>query len=174
MPGVCKPRWLRWLSVIMLATAAVSASRPAQAQEAGPAIAVVGGLSQYDLSGTGDTFFAAVRVEAPLSSIVLVEPGLTFSRYDTQGGSTVSLLFVDMQLQLQGRGVLSPYIGAGGGPAFAFREGRTDIQLSLSAALGLRYRIKQVWRVGGELRVRAIDPFAGNTAEWGLGVSRQF
>ena len=174
MRGVWKSRCLQWLSVILLATAAGSAPRGAQAQETGAAFAVVGGLMQYDLSGTGNTFFAAVRVEAPLSPIVLVEPGLMFSRYDAQGGSKVSLLFADMHLQLQGRGVVSPYVGLGGGPAFAFRDGRTDIQLSLSAALGLRYRINPQWRVGGELRIRAVDPFAGTTSEWGLGISRRF
>ena len=174
MPGVCKYRWLRWLSVIMLATAAVPGSRAAKAQQPEAAFGVAGGWLQYDLSGVGDTFFGAVRIEMPLSSIVLLEPGITFSRYDAQLGSKVSLLFPEMQIQLQGRGVASPYIGMGAGPAFAFRSGWSDIQLSLSAALGLRVRIKQQWRVGGELRIRAIDPFAGTTVEWGLGVSRRF
>jgi outer membrane protein with beta-barrel domain len=158
----------------MLAAAAASGSRPAQAQEPEAAFAVAGGWLQYDLSGTGDTFFGAVRVEMPLSPIVLLEPGLTFSRYEADFGSNVSLLFPEMQIQLQGRGGVSPYIGMGAGPAFAFRGGWSDIQLSLSAALGLRVRIKQHWRVGGELRIRAVDPFAGTTAEWGLGISRRF
>lgn len=162
------------LSLILLANAAAPDATDAQVAQRGRALAVAGGVVQYDLSGTGTTGFGAARLEVPLTSVVLLEPGLTFSRYDAQFGSSVSLLFPEVQLQLQGRGVVSPYIGVGVGPALAFAEGESDTELSLSGALGLRVRVDPQWRIGGELRIRAIDPFAGTTAEWGLGVSRRF
>jgi hypothetical protein len=169
-----KYRRYQWLSAMVLAAMAPFRSSPAQTPDAAQAFSLVGGLMQYDLSGTGNAFFAAARVELPLSSIVLLEPGLTFSQYDADFGSEVSLLFGDVQLQLQGRGGLSPYIGVGVGPAFAFTRGESATELSVSGALGLRVRLDPRWRIGGELRIRAIDPFAGTTAEWGLGVSRRF
>jgi opacity protein-like surface antigen len=163
------------LSLILLASAVAPDTAEAQVQQSsGRALAVAGGVVQYDLSGTGTTAFGAVRLDVPLTSVVLLEPGLSFSRYGTQFGPSVSLLFPEVQLQVQGRGVVSPYIGVGVGPAFAFAEGYSETDLSLSGALGLRVRVDPQWRIGGELRVRAIDPFTGTTAEWGLGVSRRF
>jgi Outer membrane protein beta-barrel domain len=162
------------LSVLLLASAIAPHAADAQVQPSGRALAAAGGVVQYDLSGTGTTAFGAVRLELPLTSVVLLEPGLSFSRYDAQFGSSVSLLFPEVQLQVQGRGVVSPYLGVGVGPAFAFAEGQSATDLSLSGALGLRVRVDPQWRIGGELRIRAIDPFHGTTAEWGLGVSRRF
>ena len=92
------------LSLILLASAVAPDSTQAQVQQSGRALAVVGGVVQYDLSGTGTTGFGAARLEVPLTSVVLLEPGLSFSRYDAQFGSSVSLLFPEVQIQLQGRG----------------------------------------------------------------------
>ncbi len=173
MNVVRRHRPLYVLGVVMCATVGAPRSGAAQVERHGRALAIVAGPFQYDLSGTGTSVFGAARVELPLGSVVVVEPGLTVGRYDAQFGSTVTLLFPEIQLQLQSRGSVSPYLGVGAGPAFAFSEGASDSELALSTAVGLRVRTQSGWGVRGELRVRAIDPFAGTTAEWGLGVSRR-
>ena len=161
------------LAVVMCVTVGAPRSAAAQVERNGRALAVVAGPFQYDLSGTGTSVFGAARLELPLGAFAVIEPGLTVGRYDAQFGSTVTLLFPEIQLQLQGRGAVSPYLGVGAGPAFAFSEGRSDSEVFLSTALGLRFRARSGWGVRGELRIRAIDPFAGTTAEWGLGISRR-
>ena len=166
-------RLLYVLGVVMCATVGAPRSSTAQVERNGRALAIVAGVFQYDLSGTGTSLFGAARLELPLGSFVVAEPGLTVGRYDAQFGSTVTLLFPEIQLQLQGRGSVSPYLGVGAGPAFASSEGESQTELGLSTALGVRFRTRSDWGVRGELRVRAIDPFTGTTAEWGLGISRR-
>ena len=118
--------------------------------------------------------FGAVRLEIPLARYVLLEPGVTFGRYDPQFGSMVSLFFPEVQIQLGGTGgPVNPYLGVGAGPAFAFSNGASATELGLSAAVGIRVRLTSMWGARGELRVRAIDPFVGTTAEWGIGISRR-
>jgi hypothetical protein len=154
------------------------------------ALGVVAGPFQYDLSlsATGTSAFAALRLDVPLARYVLLEPGVTFSRYDPQlSGSKVTLLFPEIQIQLRGTSPsVSPYLGVGAGPAFAIRAGATETELSLTGAAGLRVRLTSDWGARGELRVRAIGPFGAmtcsfgstcgstdTTAELGIGVSRR-
>ena len=162
------------VTATVLAVLLVHRPSAAQTQTSGTAIALVAGPFQYDLSGTGTSVFGAARLEIPLARYLLLEPGLTFGRYDAQFGSAVSLLFPEVQIQVGGtRGQVNPYLGAGVGPAFAFSNGASDTELALSGAVGVRVRLTREWGARAELRVRAIDPFAGTTAEWGLGISRR-
>jgi hypothetical protein len=45
---------------------------------------------------------------------------------------------------------------------------------TLSAAGGARVRLPGGWGLGGELRIRAVEPFIGTTADWGLSLIRRF
>ena len=107
--------------------------------------------------------------------VVLVEPGLTYARYTPQSdGVSVSLLFPEVQLQVQTAGRVRPFFGAGIGPAFAWGGGASETELSLSGGAGIRADLSPDWGVRGELRIRAIDPFHGTAAEWTAGISRRF
>ena len=136
---------------------------------------LAGGAFQYDLSGVGTTGFGALRVELPLTRFVLVEPGLTYARYTPQFADfAASLLFPEVQLQVQTAGRVRPFLGAGLGPAFAWGGGASETELSLSGGAGVRADISPSWGARAELRIRAIDPFTGTAAEWTAGISRRF
>jgi outer membrane protein W len=71
-------------------------------------------------------------------------------------------------------GSFRPYIGGGGGFAWADRGffGNSDVNLTLSLAGGTRLDITDRVAVLGELRLRGIErDFAGSTAEWMGGIS---
>jgi hypothetical protein len=46
------------------------------------------------------------------------------------------------------------------------RESATDLTGSMAG--GVRVPLAAGWAIGGELRIRAIDPFHGTTGDWGL------
>jgi hypothetical protein len=167
------PRW-SLLAATMLAVFTAQPCADAQTQDRSVALAIVAGPFQYDLSGTGTSVFGAVRLDIPLTRYVVFEPGVTVGRYDPQFGSKITLIFPELQMQLRAPSdAVSPYLGAGVGPAFAIRGGQSETELFLTGALGVRVRLSSEWGMRGELRVRAIDPFAGTTAEWGIGISRR-
>lgn len=152
-------------------------SRPSEAQSSsGRAVAVVGGMAQYDLSGTGTIGFMGTRIELPVGRFVIVEPALTYSRYTPQFSDVAtSLLFPEVQLQAQmPTRLVRPFVGVGIGPAFAWDAGQSDTDLSLSGGAGARFRLSELWGARAELRVRAIDPFHGSIVEWTVGFARGF
>ncbi len=166
----------RWL---VLATLAALVAAPVHAgvaqEERGPAVALAGGVFQYDLSGTGNTPFAAVRVEVPLTSYLLVEPGAAYTNYEAQFGDRISIFIPEVQLQLQTpTRVVRPFLGVGAGGAFAWGGGDSDTQLTLSAGAGVRVRVSEPWWARAELRLRSIDPWHGAAAEWTVGLARRF
>jgi len=161
-------------TAVMLA--ALSSATGAQGLDgSGRALGIVGGAFQYDLSGTGTTGFGGVRLEWPIASYVIVEPGLTYARYTTQGGTGVSLLFPEIQLQVtRPVGRVRPFIGIGAGPVVAFGGDDSETELGLSGGVGLRTRVAPDWSARAELRLRAINPWTGSAAEWTLGLSRHY
>jgi Outer membrane protein beta-barrel domain len=139
------------------------------------ALGVVGGVWEYDLSGTGTTGFGGLRLEWPLHRVFLVEPALTYSRYTAQFGTAVNYLIPEVQGQVQYPGrVLRPFLGAGLGLSYAWADGASATDLTLTAGVGTRVRVTEFWSVRGELRARSIDPFHATIAEWTLGVARRF
>lgn len=135
-------------------------------------VGLIGGASQYDLSGTGTTGFAGLRLDVVPESarFIVLEAALEHFGYETQFGENETLWFPEaaVQLQIPGR-VLRPYLGIGAGYAFSTYSAPT-----LFALGGTRVRIASRWTLQAELRVRAVDPWGGSTADWGLGVSRRF
>jgi hypothetical protein len=160
-------------SFVLLVLAA-AAPAPAAAQM-GTTVGVIGGVTQYDLSGTGTVPFGALRVRAPVGMRLWVEGGLGYMAYDTQGGVRSRLVLPEAQLQAElTRTALRPYLGAGAGIALERVAGTSAQELTLSAAGGVRAAFAPGWEAAAELRVRAVDPWAGSMADWGLGVARRF
>lgn len=135
-------------------------------------VGLVGGASQYDLSGTGTTGFAALRFDVvpERARFLVFEAGLQYFRYEAQSADHERIWFPEasLQLQLPSR-VVRPYVGIGAGYGFS-----SESEPTLSASVGSRFRIASQWSLRTELRVRAVDPWTGTTADWGLGVSRMF
>jgi hypothetical protein len=149
----------------------VSAQLPAVPR---PAFSVVGGVSQFDLSGTGSTPFAAVRLEVPITAFIL-EGSLGALRPKEQIG-TRTYIVPEAQLQWQLFPiVIHPYLGAGVGwfRAVSGPDPHPN-DLTVSASGGVRVNLPFAGlRLRGELRVRGIGPgFTGSAAEWTVGLGR--
>jgi hypothetical protein len=138
-----------------------------------PHVSVMGGVSQWDLSGTGTSPFGAVRLEVPLVFII-AEGSLGVFRPNEQGG-TRTYVIPEAQLQWQILPLLvRPYIGVGGGwfKAVSGADPKRS-QLTGSASAGVRVGIPFIGAgLRGELRVRGIGSgFSGSAADWTVGVS---
>lgn len=169
-------RWVFGVAWVALGLALLGVPCPAEGQsyprvEAG----VVHAQGEYDLSGVGWAHLYSVRVPVTLNRWVVVEPGLTYFDYLSQGSQEVWFLVPEIQVQLSPlEGRFRPYLGAGIGAARESFPGRAEWLLSVSAAGGLRVGVTGPWSVVGELRVRALDPWTGSVAEFGVGVLRRF
>jgi hypothetical protein len=144
------------------------------AQQARPVtLSLVAGPSVYDLSGTGTSFAGAALVAwEPIAGLVL-EPGVTFFTYSSQFDTRFSYLFPELSIQGQlPRGRMRPFLGVGAGGAFVL-SGSSETVATLHAVGGVRVRVNTDWAVRGELRVRAVRPWTGNTADFLFGVSRR-
>jgi hypothetical protein len=154
-------------------SAAAMAARPAHAQLPIPSFAVVGGVSHFDLSGTGTTAIGAVRVDIPL--LMLVAEGSFGVMRPTEDVGTRTYIIPEAQLQYQLFPLLvRPYIGVGGGWFRAVSGAdphRND--LTLSASAGVRFSIPLLpLGLRAEARVRGIGSgFGGSATELTLGAS---
>jgi hypothetical protein len=161
-----------FVAAAVLAAAAVPVDGQSPVRR--PGVAVTGGISQYDLSGTGTRKFAAMRVQVPVLSHLVIEPGLGFMDYRIQGqrpAPRARLWFPEVQVQAEAQlGPVRPYLGAGGGLAVESLLGERGTEPTLSAAGGARIDLPGNWGLEGELRIRAIDPWTGTTADWGISV----
>jgi len=162
------------LGIMAAAAALIAAPAAASAQSAGPAVAVTGGMTEYDLSGVGNTAFVGLRAQLPVTGALVIEPGLNYMKYNTQGGSRTSLWMPEVQLQAElPLGAVRPYLGLGAGGALISSGGQRQTELTFSTAAGVRVALGGGWGIGGELRVRAIDPWTATTADFGLSISRR-
>lgn len=168
-----------WGGVVMSVLALAAA--PAGAQEIPPpAVVLMAGAFQYDLSGTGTVPFVGLRLDLPMSDYVYAEPSFGYAKYTSQGGDTVPHLTTEVQVQgSMPFGRFRPYLGAGAGGFFDLRKQRGGTELvrpTFSGAAGVRVDLRR-WGLGtrAELRVRGVGKsFSGTVSEWGLGVSRTF
>jgi hypothetical protein len=69
-------------------------------------------------------------------------------------------------------GSFRPFIGGGAGGALTL-SGTGETAATLHAVGGLRVDLNEDWGLLGELRVRAVHPWTGNTADFMFGVSRE-
>jgi hypothetical protein len=148
-----------------------TASGPAAAQGR-LALGLAAGPSPYDLYGTGTgTSAAAFLTWRPARGLV-VEPGLTVFRYRSQFGPRTSLLLPEVSAQGElVLGSFRPFIGGGGGVSFGL-EGDGQTALTLHAVGGARFDLSETWSLLGEMRVRAVEPWTGNTTDILFGISR--
>ena len=153
---------------------------PAAAQEIPPpAVALVAGAWQYDLSGTGTVPFVSLRLDLPMSDYVWAEPSFGYAKYTSQGGEEIPHLVTEVQVQgTMAFGRFRPYLGAGAGGFFDLRKqrGGTDlVRPTFSGAAGVRAALRWGFGARAELRVRGVGKsFSGTVAEWGVGASRTF
>ncbi len=160
-----------------LLACALSATLPgaASAQDQNRiALALSGGITTYDLAGTGTAGVAEAAAYLPVLSFFVVEAGLGFLRYDQyddpQLSSHVSYLLPELSFQVQVPGrVANPYLGGGAGLAVVV-EGRSATDMTLHAVLGVRAWLGARWGARSEVRLRSIDPFAGNTFDFTVGI----
>jgi hypothetical protein len=162
------------LVIIAAAAAVIAVPAAASAQSARPAISVNGGMTEYDLSGVGRAATVGVRAQLPVTGALVIEPGLNYMQYNSQGGTGTNLWFPEVQLQAElPLRTVRPYLGIGAGAALISAEGQRATELTFSSAAGVRVALGGGWGVGGELRIRAIDPWAATTADFGLSISRR-
>ncbi len=161
------------LARIAALLALVALPATARAQLPLPSFAVVGGVSHFDLNGTGTTPIGALRVDVPLF-VVLAEGSLGVMHPKEDNGSHTYVI-PEVQLQYQLLPVLvRPYIGVGAG-LFKAVSGpdprRSDF--TASAAVGVRATVPLIgFGLRAEARVRGIGSgFGGSATELTVGVS---
>jgi hypothetical protein len=159
---------------VVVATTMLICPTPTVAQARGALeIAVVGGPSIYDLSGTGTALAIGPQLPWYPGKPFVVESGIIFFTYSSQFETRTSYLMPELSLQVQGHlKRVRPFIGMGAGVAFGI-SGPDQTDLTLHATAGIRAEVGGAWGLRGELRVRSIDPWVGTTADFLLGVSRR-
>lgn len=166
----------RFSPAISVASLIFALSAPsAVAQHPERAVALVGGVSQFDLSGTGTTGVLGLRGELSAKRWLVFEAGLTAFRPDEQFGQQRTYVIPEIQVQAQVPSrSFRPYVGLGVGSLLA--SGNSDARRALSAAAGTRIVIPETrFNVRAELRVRGIgESFSGAIAEWTVGSGYRF
>jgi len=156
---------------VLTLLALLSAVRPVSAQGR-LAIAIAAGPSPYDLSGTGTgTAIGGFLPWRPARGLV-VEPGITVFSYRSQYGEGTNLLLPE--LSVQGELVLGrfrPFLGGGAGGSVAV-SGVPTTTLTLHAVSGARVDLGPNWGLLGEMRIRSVHPWTGNTVDFLFGMSR--
>ena len=163
-----------FLAGLVTGAVAVSSS-PARAQLPIPRFEIAGGVSKFDMSGTGTAPFGAVRVDLPLTALIF-EGSLGAFRPQEQFGVRRTYIVPEGQIQLQlFPAIIRPYIGVGGGWIRAVSgpdPRRNDVTGSLSA--GVRLGLPGLpFALRGEVRLRGIGSgFDQRASEYTIGFSR--
>jgi hypothetical protein len=140
-----------------------------------PAVLFSGGLSQYDLQGVGTSGVVAVRAQLPVTRRLVSEAAIVYMAFDNQFGPRTRQFMPEAQLQADLlTGGVRPYLGVGAGLSHARLAGFSTTELTVSTAGGMRVDLGSRWIAAGELRIRAIDPWAGSTADWTVSVGHRF
>ncbi len=161
--------------VLCAAALALVVAGEAAAQDRRGIVTLAAGAANYDLSGTGWAPVIAARVGLAFGPWLILEPGITWMRYETQGDDPTTLLFPEAQLQLEIlRGTVRPYIGAGAGFANAKHGDASDSDLTMSVSAGVRARLDRAIGFVAEGRLRSVDPFTGTTFDLTGGLSFVF
>ena len=149
---------------------------PVAAQTLGRhAVSVTLGPSPYDLAGVGTGFAVNAGFSwRPLGTGLVLEPSLGYFKYDSQGGIGVSWLFPELSVQGEIRvGRVFPYLGGGVGYGRQSSRFGSSWEPTLHMLGGLRIQAAADWGVRTEIRIRAVDPFGGNTVDLGIGLTRR-
>ncbi len=135
-------------------------------------ISFLGGVSQYDLSGTGSTSIVGLHLDLRVRPWLIGDASIRVMKPRQQFNERAWFAIPELQAQFQTpRGVVRPYVGVGGGWFSGSQQRGTA-----SGALGLRY-VGRATPLGAreELRVRGIgQSFGGAAAEWTTGATHRF
>ena len=159
-------------AALIIAAVAAPGSRAAAQVLPIPHLSVMGGVSQFDLSGTGTAPFGAIRVDVPLVFIIAEGSLGVFRPNESSGTSTYIIPEAQIQWQILPF-LVKPYIGIGGGLFKAISGPSKASEVTASASAGVRLSVPLIGAgLRGEVRVRGIGSgFGGSAAEWTLGVS---
>jgi hypothetical protein len=103
---------------------------------------------------------------------LIVEPGLTVFGYRSQFGRNTAILFPEIGVQGElALGSFRPFIGGGAGGALSVTGVQTRTY-TLHAVGGARVDLSPNWGLLGQMRIRAVRPWTGNTVDFLFGVSR--
>ena len=165
----------RGFLVFTLALTAAPSSAIGQGGRASTETALILGPSPYDLSGTGTGFAANLGIAVPmLRQALILEPSLGVFTYSSQFGNRTHWLFPELGLQAQAHlGGVRPYLGGGIGAGTEGLSGPARWQVTLHGVAGLRVHLGGRWGMRGEMRVRSVDPFHGNTVDFGFGITHR-
>ena len=156
------------LVVLALGLACLATPAVAQAQES-VRVVVAGGPTLNDLELSGPLWTGTAGVEWQHGSGLWVLAGsvhyVTYALADRR-----HRILPEISVQFQaGPGRVRPYLGGGGGTAWAIRPGREDAwDLSTHIAGGVRVPLRRGWGLRLEARLRSLEPLGELT----LGVSR--
>lgn len=157
------------------AVAAQTTGEQAPAPRPRYAAALVAGVSQFDLSGTGTTGLLGARLEVEVLRWLVAEGALGVFQPREQFGGRAVYTVPEAQLQVQFPGRRArPYLGAGGG--YVVASGGRGTRGTASGSVGLRFALPIApVDARAELRVRGIGKsFGGSTPEWTLGIGYRF
>jgi hypothetical protein len=170
--GTGRARTMAWALVLLFA---ISGHAAAQSEMR---ISLSAGVSEFDLSGTGDSFTASGRVDFPLKSFLGLEAGVGALFPAQQFGDTTIVLLPEAQVQVQLDRRVAPYLGVGLGASFDLREevdGGTVADPTVNGALGIRYLLVDALGLRAEARVRYHGTgFTGTTVDLTGGISWRF
>jgi hypothetical protein len=166
---------IRCVTVALAVTAGMLSTRRLPGQLPIPSFGIAGGVSQYDLSGTGTAPIGVVRIDIPLATLI-AEGSLAAFRPSEQNGVRRTYIIPEAQLQFQILPIfVRPYVGIGAGwfRAVSGAEPRPN-DLTLSASAGIRAGLPILpFGIRAELRVRGIGSgFSGSAAEWTIGITK--
>ncbi len=170
-------------SLVFVLTVAVIGSRadaqmrrrapPSDEESTRSAVSFMAGPSSYDLAGTGTGFAGTIRVDAPSGKFLIFEPGVTFFHYTSDVGNAINYIIPEVSIQVQAPSrTVRPYVGVGAGFS-EFLSGRGSTLATLHVTGGIRLDAGRSWGARGEVRLRSIDPFKGNTTDLLFGVMRR-
>lgn len=166
---------MRYTIVVLSVLAGALLPAEAAAQRRGGAVEVAVGRSEYDLSGTGSGNVVAIRADLPITRRFLIQPSLTYLADDPEFERDFKLYLPEVQAQFEPlRTRVRPFLGVGAGFAWESLPVVDDeFEATLSTAVGVRANLTRGWGAVGELRVRAVRPWTGTTADLTIGVARR-
>ncbi len=165
-------RRIRFAVAMLFALCVIPAGR-ALAQLPIPSLSIVGGVSQWDLSGTGSSPFASLRLDIPLLFVIGEGSVGVFRAKEQTGTSTYVIPEAQIQWQLLPL-LVKPYVGVGGGFFRAISgPSQSGNQFTGSVSAGVRVGVPLIGAgLRGEVRARGIGTnFSGSAVEYTLGLS---
>lgn len=137
----------------------------------GQTVSLSAGAAPYDLSGTGTSAIAAVRLDVQTVSWLSIQGGSSYFWYTTQAAESVAMLIPEIGV-MAGVAGTPLYLGAGVGHT-VLAKGSWPEAVTLYAALGADIEDRGGWGLRPEARIHSVDPWAGTIVAITFGVRRR-